>query len=208
MAAGLLGSAMGSSRAGAAATTYAVGPGRRFPDVQSVASRLAPGDRVEVDGGVTYPGDLVLRVAGTKDAPITIVGLRSGERRPVLAGGATTVELRGDHYVFEGFEITGGTSRCLYHHANAVVVRNVVVHDCPRHGVLSADSDSGSLTLSYVEVYQSGRGEGAHPVYVATDEEAFPGSVFRMEHCFVHDGAGGNNVKSRAERNEILRQLD
>jgi hypothetical protein len=24
-----------------------------------------------------------------------------------------------------------------------------------------------------------------------------------MEHCFVHDGRGGNNVKSRAERNEI-----
>ena len=24
-----------------------------------------------------------------------------------------------------------------------------------------------------------------------------------MQHCYVHDGNGGNNVKSRAERNEI-----
>ena len=32
---------------------------------------------------------------------------------------------------------------------------------------------------------------------------AHPGSVFRMEHCWVHDGNGGNGVKSRAERNEI-----
>jgi hypothetical protein len=131
------------------------------------------------------------------------VGLRSGARRPVLAGGATTVELRGDHYLLEGFEITGGTSRCLFHHADDVRVRDVVIHDCPGHGVLSADSDSGSLTLSYVEVARAGRGEGAHPIYVATDEEAFPRSVFRMEHCFVHEGGGGNNVKSRAERNEI-----
>jgi len=203
VAAGLAWSALGLSRAVNAATTYAVGPGRRFPDLQSVARLLVPGDRVEVDGGVSYPGGLVFREPGTKDAPITVVGLRAGEQRPVIRGGTTTVELRGDHYVFEGFEITGGTSRCLYHHAAAIVVRDVVVHDCPRHGVLSSDSDSGSLTLSYVEIYRAGRGDGAHPVYVATDEEAFPGSVFRMEHCFLHDGAGGNNVKSRAERNEI-----
>jgi hypothetical protein len=30
-----------------------------------------------------------------------------------------------------------------------------------------------------------------------------PGSVFRLQYCFVHDANGGNNVKSRAERNEI-----
>ncbi len=203
MAAGLAWAALGVAREAAAGNTYAVGPGRRFPDLQSVARVLAPGDRVEVDGGVTYPGDVVFREPGTRDAPITIVGLRAGDRRPVIAGGATTVELRGDHYLIEGFEITGGTARCLYHHAASIVVRDVIVHDCPRHGVLSSDSDSGSLTLSYVEIYRSGQGDGAHPVYVATDEEAFPRSVFRMEHCFVHDGAGGNNVKSRAERNEI-----
>jgi hypothetical protein len=38
---------------------------------------------------------------------------------------------------------------------------------------------------------------------MATDETANPGSVFRMQHCYVHDSTGGNNVKSRAERNEI-----
>ena len=38
---------------------------------------------------------------------------------------------------------------------------------------------------------------------MATDEVAHPGSVFRMQYCYVHDANGGNNVKSRAERNEI-----
>jgi hypothetical protein len=187
----------------AAAATYAVGPGRPFPDLQSVAPVLKPGDRVEIEGGVTYPGGVVFREAGRAKAPITIAGMRVGGRRPVIAGGATTIEVRADHYVLEGLDITGGTARCLYHHADDVAVRDTVVHDCPGHGVLSADSDSGSLTLEYVEVARAGRGDGAHPIYVATDEEAFPRSVFRMEHCFVHDGTGGNNVKSRAERNEI-----
>jgi hypothetical protein len=38
---------------------------------------------------------------------------------------------------------------------------------------------------------------------MATDELAHPGSVFRMIGCWIHDANGGNNVKSRAERNEI-----
>ena len=191
------------SPATASATTYAVGPGRPYPDLQAVARLLRPGDRVEVDGGVTYPGGVVLREAGTARAKITIVGLRAGGRRPVIAGGSTTLELRGDHYVVEGLDITGGTSRCLFHHADDIVVRDTVVHDCPHHGVLGADEGAGSLTLAYVEVYRAGEGDHAHPIYMATDEEEHPRSVFRMEHCYVHDATGGNSVKSRAERNEI-----
>jgi MYXO-CTERM domain-containing protein len=187
----------------ALAATYAVGPGRPHADLQAVASLLRPGDRVEVDGGAVYPGDVILREPGAPGAPITIAGRRVRGLRPVFAGGVTTLEVRGGHVVLEGLEITGGSARCLFHHADDVTVRDTVVHDCPGHGILGADSDAGSLTLSYVEVYRAGRGEGAHPIYMATDEEAFPRSVFRMEHCYVHDATGGNSVKSRAERNEI-----
>jgi hypothetical protein len=191
------------SPATAWAATYAVGPGRPLPDLQAVARLLKPGDRVEVDGGATYRGDVVLAAPGTAQAKITIVGVRAGGRRPVIQGGVNTIEIRGDHYVIEGLEITGGTSRCLFHHADDVTVRDTVVHDCPRHGILGADEDSGSLTLSYVEVYACGKGDHWHSIYMATDEAAHPGSVFRMEHCYVHDATGGNSVKSRAERNEI-----
>jgi hypothetical protein len=193
----------GLSPAAASAATYAVGPGRPYPDLQAVARLLRPGDRVEVDGGATYPGGVVLRESGTARAKITVVGLRAGGRRPVIEGGATTLELRGDHYVVEGFDVTGGTSRCVFHHADDITVRDTVVHDCPGHGILGADDGSGSLTLAYVEVYRAGNGDRRHPIYVATDEGDHPGSVFRMEHCYVHDGGGGNDVKSRAERNEI-----
>ena len=187
----------------AAAATYSVGPTRDLRDLQAVAPKLAPGDLVLVDGDATYPGDLILRNEGSPGAKITIRGRRVAGKRPVLAGGKTTIEVRASHYQIEGFEITGGEARCFYHHADDVTLADTVIHDCPRHGLLGADDDTGSLTLSYVEVHHAGAGDSAHPVYMATDERAHPGAVFRMEHCYLHDQNGGNNVKSRAQRNEL-----
>ncbi|WP_437677523.1 right-handed parallel beta-helix repeat-containing protein [Sorangium sp. So ce131] len=183
--------------------TYEVGPGKPYESLAAVAPRLAAGDVVEVDGDATYPGDLTFKKSGTESAKITIRGVRVNGRRPLLAGGTNTLVFGGNHYVFEGFEITGGERRCVFNRAHDVTIRDVVVHDCPGHGILGADEGAGSLSLEYVEVYACGAGDTRHPVYIATDERTYPGSVFRMQHCYVHDGNGGNNVKSRAERNEL-----
>jgi Ca2+-binding RTX toxin-like protein len=186
----------------ASATTYRVGPTETYTQPSQVAGLLNPGDQVLIDGGSTY-GSVTFSRAGTAAQPITIRGVPVSGQPPKLSGGTNTVELAGDHYLVDGLEITGGTSRCLYHHADDITVRSTVVHDCPANGILSADTGSGSLTLQYVEVYHCGNGTQQHQIYVATDEVAHPGSVFRMEHSYVHDSNGGNSVKSRAERNEI-----
>jgi len=188
----------------ASAVTYQVGPSRTYHTLQNVAGLLNPGDLVEVDGNATYPGDIILTRPGTVVNKITIRGIRVNGLRPVLSGGTNTIEFRlSDHYVFEGFDVTGGSFRGIYHHADDITIRDTVVHDCPAHGILGADTDSGSLTLEYVEIYHCGNGTGQHPLYMATDEFAHPGSVFRMQYCYLHDQNGGNNIKSRAERNEI-----
>ena len=188
----------------AEAAHYEVGPGKAFASLQDVAPKLLPGDVVEVEGGNTYPGDITLTQSGTAAARITLVGkLSASGKRPVLAGGTNTVHVHADHYVIQGFDITGGSSRCVFHHGDDITIQDTVIHDCPNHGILGADEEAGSLNLQYVEVYACGSGDSHHPIYMATDEEAHPGSVFRMEHCYVHDGNGGNNVKSRAQRNEI-----
>ena len=184
-------------------TVYQVGPGKPYANLQAVASSLRPGDVVEVSGGATYAGGVRFTQSGTAASKIRIVGLRAGGARPVLSGGTNTVEFSANHYVFEGFDVTAGSSRCVFHHGDDITIRDTVVHDCPSHGILGADSDSGSLTLEYSEVYRSGAGDTRHQIYMATDETAYPGAVFRMQYCYVHDGNGGNNVKSRAERNEI-----
>lgn len=186
----------------AGAEVYQVGPTRSYQNLEEVDDLLEPGDVVEVDGDATYPS-VWFQEDGSAAAPIVIRGIRVDGNRPRLHGGNNTVELQGDWYVFEGFEVTGGASRCIYHHAANIVIRDVVVHDCPSQGILGADQDSGSLLLEYCEVYRTGDGFGEHQIYMATDEVAHPGSVFRMQHCYIHDGNGGNNVKSRAERNEI-----
>ncbi len=182
--------------------TYRVGPDREYTELTALPP-LQPGDLVEVDGDHTYQGGVVFEGAGTASDPVVIRGLHRNAQRPHLDGGANTVEFRANHYVFEGFEITGGTSRCVFHHADDITIRDSVVHDCPQQGILGADDDSGDLTLEYVEVYHCGSGTLDHQIYMATNEEDYPHAVFRMEHCYVHDGNGGHNVKSRAERNEI-----
>jgi len=188
----------------ASAITYQVGPSRTYHTLQDVAGLLNPGDLVEVDGNATYPGNIILTRPGTVVNKITIRGLRINGLRPILSGGTNTIEFRlSDHYIFEGFDVTGGSFRGIYHHADDITIRDTVVHDCPAHGILGADTDSGSLTLEYVEIYHCGNGTGQHPLYMATDEFAHPGSVFRMQYCYLHDQNGGNNIKSRAERNEI-----
>ena len=55
-----------------ALTTYQVGPGKQYANLQAVASLLQPGDVVEVQGGATYAGNLRFTRAGTASAKITI----------------------------------------------------------------------------------------------------------------------------------------
>jgi MYXO-CTERM domain-containing protein len=183
----------------ASAATLQVGPTRTYKTLAAVAAVVNPGDVVEVDEG-TYAAVTFTR-DGTAAAPITI--RKAGAMRPVISGGTNTIEIAGDYYVIEGFDITGGSSRCVFHHSHGNVLRNVVVHDCPKQGILGADQDSGSLLLEYSEVHHCGGGDRDHQIYMATDEVAHPGAAFRMQFCYVHDANGGNDVKSRAERNEI-----
>jgi hypothetical protein len=184
------------------ALTYKVGSGQTYTSFAALPA-LQPGDVVEVNGDATY-GAIKLSAAGTASAKITIRGVAINGKRPVISGGVNTVAFEASHHVvFENFDVTGGTSRCIFNHANDVTIRNTVVHDCPAHGILGADYDSGSLTLDHVEVHHCGYADTKHPIYIATDEVAYPGSVFRMQYCYLHDNNGGHGVKSRAERNEI-----
>ncbi len=194
------------------AAIYQVGAGKPYPDLQSVAGLLQPGDVVEVDGDATYPGGVVFTRPGTPEQKITIRGIRINGKRPILSGGINTVHFMtdwpysgpgADHYILEGVDVTGGSSRGIFHQADDLTIRDVVVHDCPAQGILGADQGSGSLLMEYVEVYNCGEGTQRHQIYMATDEVHYPGSVFRMQHCYIHGGIGGNNVKTRAERNEI-----
>ncbi len=188
-----------------------MGPAKQYKNLQAVSRLLKPGDVVTVDGGTTYPGGVTLAAKGLEgNGVITVKGLRVNGARPVLSGvtaqGGTVLRVFGDHYVIEGFDLTAGgdsrAARCFYNVGDDVTLRDSVVHDCNFTGIAGADA-SGSLTLDRVEVYHCGSGLYAHQIYVGSSLAKYPGALFRMQYCYVHDGWGGNNVKSRVTRNEI-----
>ncbi len=192
---------------------YQVGPSRTYKSLQEVAGLLNPGDVVQVDGDNTYPGGIEFQRPGTASEKIHIIGIRVNGKRPVIEGGYNSVAFitpwpytgpeGGHHYIFEGFEITGAEFRGIFHQAKDLTIRDCYVHDCLAHGILGADQGSGSILIEYTEVARCGFETGRHQIYMATDEVNNPGSVFRLQHCYIHSGNGGNNVKTRAERNEI-----
>nr|WP_298122804.1 right-handed parallel beta-helix repeat-containing protein [uncultured Pseudoxanthomonas sp.] len=193
----------------AAAATYNVGPGRTYTQLTTLFSsvNLAPGDIVEVDGNATYAGNIVVGSddSGTEASPVTIRWRRvAGATRPVLSGGSHTIKFQqSNHVVFEGFEVTGGTSSCIFSEAHNATVRDAYVHDCPSHGILGADQNSGSFTLEYSEIARSGQGDRRHAIYMQSDEVAYPDTVFRMRYNYVHSATGGVLVRVRHQRAEI-----
>lgn len=189
------------------AATYTVGPsGRDYTELSDLvdAVDLEPGDLVLVDGGATYSGNIVVRSgdSGAPGNPVTFRWNRSaGSTRPILRGGTHTIKFQqSNHVVFEGFDVRGGTTSCLFSEAHDVTVRDTIIRDCPSHGILGADNNSGSFTLEYSEIRDSGSGTHRHPIYMQSDQVAYPGSVFLMRFNYVHSGNGGNLLKNRHER--------
>lgn len=193
--------------------THFVGPSHTAKKLQDVASQLKPGDVVEVEGNVEYVGGIVFNISGTTDKPIIIRGKIVNGKRPVIKQGPENriIVMNGANTVLDGFEIVGQpdeTTRAgVGVYANNITIRNCIIHDC-RNGILGYGSLTGNVLVEYCEIYNCG-GEPkpgfdfAHQIYMATDEVAHPNAVFRLQHSYVHDAKGGNNVKTRSGRNEI-----
>ena len=194
------------------AATFTVGPpgsDLQYTQLEAVFddNDLEPGDVVEVEGNASYSGDIVVGDddSGSAASPVIIRWRRAGGgSRPLLQGGINTIKFQqSNHVVLEGFEITGGSNSCVFSEAHNVTVRDVVIRDCASHGILAADQLSGSFTLEYSEIYNTGSSSNRHPIYMQSDEVAFPDSVFKMRFNYLHDGTGGNLVKVRHQRSEI-----
>jgi hypothetical protein len=185
---------------------YLVGPGKTYASLQSVVDRLQPGDTVKVDGNATYASGAQIAENGTSAKWITILGLRQvGGTRPLIKGSTTYgIDIQADYIVFEGFEVRG-RPKGIGVFGNNILVRDCIIDSC-NMGLIGYGTGTGNVTVEYCEFYRNGVSTGGatqHQIYMATDEEAHPGSVFRLQYCYLHDGVEGDNVKSRSERNEI-----
>jgi len=189
----------------ARADTYHVGPGQPYATLQALPN-LGPGDLVLIDGGgAVYPGNIEFFDSddGNAGQPVVLRGVVINGQRPIINGGTNCIRIDRDYYILENLEVRNGTSRGIYTAGHGNVIRNCLVHDCAAHGILGGDNFSGDLLIEYTEVHQCGQGLGNHQIYVATDNDEHPDATFRLQHCYIHDSNGGNNVKTRCARNEI-----
>jgi hypothetical protein len=206
-------------------------PGTPLASLDEAAQRVVPGDVVDVYArDAPYPPVRFTR-AGTADKPIRFQGVAVDGRRPLIQGGVTPATgyavhfLHSHHMVFDHFEVSNGVDRlaggtldsslysahqCVRHEANDITVSRSKVFACANNGVFGTDEGSGSLTLDRVEITRSGCvqppmqcGNNKHPLYVATDPNAFPDAVLRIVDSYVHDNIAGEGLKMRAGRAEI-----
>jgi len=196
--------ALTAASATAAAATYPIGASRPNKTLASVMEKLQPGDVVEFDGGEDYATDVIVKhVEGAKGNPITLRGVTKDGKQPVLRGGHIGITLYLDHVVLENFEVTGQDTVGVSPAGDDITLRQLYVHDCACQGVLAPDDNAGDITIEYSHFTKTGAGQERHQIYVTSDRGAHPGAVFRMHHNYVHDSAGGLNVKVRSERSEI-----
>jgi len=190
---------------------YKVGFDKPYKTLVEVANLLQSNDTVKVDGNQSYPGDVVFSRPAMPYINVVIQGIKINNKRPVISGSGSVgisfdpYPMPGmpDNIIIEGFEITGNFTIGIENKANGLTIRDCHIHNISGTGIASNDPSAGSITLEYSEVNDCGSGGNYDQISVATDEISHPSSVFRMQHNYIHDGASGSNILSKAERNEI-----
>jgi hypothetical protein len=126
-----------------------INPGTEAQPFRSISKGirvLDPGDMVYVREG-TYHEQIIISSSGDNGLPIT-VSAYPGES-PVIdgqnslpGGWAGLVDIRGDHFVFDGFEIKNSAYVGVRVAGYLMKVRNLYVHHNYEHGVLIRGTDN------------------------------------------------------------------
>ncbi len=186
---------------GAAAATLSVGPGKTFAKPCQALTVAASGDVVEIDGSVSYAGDVCAFAANN----LTIRGVNG---RPKIdaagqnAGGKGTWVVQGSGTVIENVEMFGAKVPDLNGAAIRLdgvhlTVRKSYIHD-NEMGILTNNDGISNIVIENTEFGGNGYGNGfSHNVYVG----AVNSLTFRYN--YSHDANVGHNLKSRAKTNTI-----
>ena len=184
-----------------------VGPLREVKRIADAMRLAKDGDVVEVDAG-PYPGDV-----GTWTQDNLTIRVRNGRARVTQqdesAEGKAIWVIKGDNVLVENFEFSGSTvpdqnGAGIRHEGGRLTIRNCLFEH-NQMGVLTWNDSRGELVIEGSEFRrQSGsldlstRRSDRAPDYVGTI------SRFTLRNSYVHHGAYGHLVKSRARENRIV----
>jgi len=204
---------------------YYIGPSHTYKTINAVTGLLVAGDTVYIDGDATYEitttsgltGTIELSNHGTSENPICIIGVTVNGKKPLFKGTVTTsanlIDVTGNHIVLDNLDIQGNicgggdpnnfTYRGIRHRGDSLTVRRCIVRECVQ-GILSSDTDAGSLIVEFCEVYGNGIREGHHNLYLTSNSARYPDAVVTVQFNYIHDAVAGTGLKTRARRNHVL----
>lgn len=194
---------------GSWAETYHVGPSRDTQNLQAIASRLQPGDVVEIDPGV-YREVMTWRAKGTPEKPIVIRGV--GNPRPVFDADQLNVSGRGsipraifqiegaylliEHLEFRNARNGNNGAGIRLNDSTYATIRDCKISFCDM-GIQGGDRET--VVIEDCEVCSNGCAEFngySHNFYMA-------GNRVVVRRSYIHDSLYGQNYKSRAHYNEL-----
>lgn len=186
----------------AAAATLSVGPGKAFATPCQALTRAVAGDVVEIDGSVSYTGDVCSFAADN----LTIRGVNG---RPKIdaagryAAGKGIWVVQGKANVIENVEMFGAkvpdrNGAAIRLDGVSLTVRRSYLHD-NENGILTSNDGVSDIVIENTEFSRNGYGDGySHNLYVGHVNSL----TFRYN--YSHDANVGHNLKSRAKVNTIV----
>jgi hypothetical protein len=191
----------------AAADVLRVGPNRALTRVSAAARLAKSGDVVEVDTG-EYEGDvatwwqsnLIIRAVGGR-ARITQQGASAeGKAIWVIKGNDVLVE----NFEFAGAHVTNRNGAGIRHEGGKLTVRNCLFEK-NQMGLL-AWNDTGAEVVVEGSEFRDNAAAATHHNGDPIGHQIYVGTIarFTLRDSYVHRGAHGHLVKSRARESRIV----
>ncbi len=185
----------------AGASTLRVGPKAALRVPSAAAAVAKSGDTVEIEAG-DYSGD----AAVWTQSNLTLVGV--GGRPHLLANGKSAEGkaiwvLKGDNTVvdnirFSGAQVSDNNGAGIRLEGANLTVRRCYFHD-NENGILTGANEHSTVLIERSIFERNGAGDGyTHNMYIGRVAH------FILQYSFVRLAKVGHQVKSRAERNEVL----
>ena len=178
--------------------TLTVGLNKQYPSIATALEAARDGDIVAVSAGL-YVNDfgvvrakVTLTAVGGKATLLATTALATGKALLTVATDSTV-----DGFVFAGAKAADGTAAGLLDTGGALVVRNSLFTG-NQNGLVVQGSPAGSVSIQASEFAGNGAGDG-----FSANIAVGPVASLLIQDSFIHDAAGGDEVRSLAKATTI-----
>src|SRR5215471_1259075 len=177
-----------------------VGPEQQFGTLHVAVAASHDGDTIYVEAG-TYLNDFAVI-----NTAISIIGV-GGMAHFVFDGTVpipnqkailvTRDDVTLDHLEFSGATVPDGNGAGIRYEGGDLVITDCYFHN-NQEGILTGAVPGGTITIDHSEFAFNGTGDGyTHNIYVGRI------GTLTIADSFIHDAAGGHEIKSRADNTVI-----